>query len=317
MAGDPAGCPDNVRHMPAQIIDGKAIAEQIAAATAAEIARLKSEHNLTPGLAVVLVGNDPGSAAYVAAKDKMCARLGLHSVRVNLPATTTQGELLARLNDLNFDRTIHGILVQSPLPPPISDDAVYSAIDPSKDVDGFHPLNVGKLALGDETGFLPCTPAGIHQLLIRSGVTIEGAHVVVLGRSRLVGRPISLILSQKTPNANATVTVGHSRSRNLAEICRSADILIAAIGQPKFVKADMVREGAVVVDVGINRVEGSPRSERGKLVGDVDFDAVAGRAALITPVPGGVGPMTIAMLMYNAVRAAKLRHGLSNGQRFH
>ena len=296
--------------MAAKLIDGKAIAEQINAETAAEIARLKAQHQLTPGLAVVLVGDNPASAAYVASKDRMCARLGLHSERIDLPASTQQGALLAVINDLNFEKQVHGILVQSPLPPQISEDAVFSAIDPSKDVDGFHPINVGKLALGDPTGFAPCTPAGVHQLLIRSGVAVEGAHVVVLGRSRIVGRPVSLILSQKAPNANATVTVCHSRSKNLAEICRSADILIAAIGAPRFVKADMVREGAVVIDVGINRVEDKTAEKGYRLVGDVDFDAVAAKASLLTPVPGGVGPMTIAMLMHNTVHAAKMRSGI-------
>ncbi|HUJ09921.1 MAG TPA: bifunctional methylenetetrahydrofolate dehydrogenase/methenyltetrahydrofolate cyclohydrolase FolD [Verrucomicrobiae bacterium] len=297
--------------MSAKLIDGKAIAEQINSETAAEIARLKSQHRLTPGLAVVLVGDNPASAAYVASKDKMCARLGLHSERVNLKASTSEGELLAIINDLNFKREIHGILVQSPLPKQISEEAAFAAIDPGKDVDGLHPLNVGKLALGDPTGFVPCTPAGVHQLLIRNGVKIEGAHVVVVGRSALVGRPVSLILSQKTPNANATVTVCHSRSTNLAAICRSADILIAAIGSARFVKADMVHEAAVVIDVGINRVEDKTAEKGYRLVGDVDFDAVKEKASLITPVPGGVGPMTIAMLMHNTVRAAKLRQGIA------
>jgi methylenetetrahydrofolate dehydrogenase (NADP+)/methenyltetrahydrofolate cyclohydrolase len=281
--------------MAARLIDGKAIAEQIHAETSAEIARLQ----VKPGLAVVLVGDDPASVAYVTSKDKMCARLGIHSVRVNLPATTTQTELLARIHALNADNTIHGILVQAPLPAQISESVIFAAVDPAKDVDGFHPLNVGKLTLGDDTGFAPCTPAGVQQLLVRSGVKIEGAHVVVVGRSRIVGRPVSLILSQKKPNANATVTVCHSRSHNLAEICRSADILIAAIGAARFVKAEMIQEGAVVIDVGINRLNG-------KLVGDVDFEPVSQRASLITPVPGGVGPMTIAMLMHNTVRAARL-----------
>ncbi len=297
--------------MAAKLIDGKAIAEQINAETAAEVLRLKTEHSLTPGLAVVLVGDDPASAAYVASKDKMCARLGLHSERVNLPASTAQAEVLALLDDLNFKPTIHGILVQSPLPPQISEEAVFAAVDPTKDVDGFHPLNLGKLALGDPTGFASCTPAGVHQLLIRSGVAIEGSHVVVLGRSRIVGRPLSLILSQKAPQANATVTVCHSRSRNLAAICRSADILIAAIGAPRFVKAELVRNGAVVIDVGINRVEDQTSPKGYRLVGDVDFDAVAPIASMITPVPGGVGPMTIALLMANTVRAAKLRHAIA------
>jgi methylenetetrahydrofolate dehydrogenase (NADP+)/methenyltetrahydrofolate cyclohydrolase len=297
--------------MPGKLIDGKAIAEQINAETVAEIARLKEQHGLTPGLAVVLVGENPASVTYVSMKDKMCARLGLHSERVNLPSSTSVGELLAILNDLNFKREIHGILVQSPLPPQISTGNIFVAIDPSKDVDGLHPLNVGKVALGDLTGFTPCTPAGVHELLIRSEVAVDGAHVVILGRSLLVGRPLSLILSQKTSRANATVTVCHSGSRNLAEICRSADILIAAIGVPHFVKADMVREGAVVIDVGINRVEDKAVEKGYRIVGDVAFDAVTPKASLITPVPGGVGPMTIAMLMHNTLRAAKMRHGIA------
>jgi len=290
--------------VPARLIDGKAIAEQINTETAAGISRLKAERQITPGLAVVLVGDNPASRAYVNSKDKMCARLGMHSLRVNLPVTTTPAQLLAKIGELNRDHTIHGILVQSPLPPPISEELIFATIDPGKDVDGFHPLNVGKLALGDETGFVPCTPAGIHQLLIRSGVKIDGAHVVVLGRSRIVGRPVSLILSHKAPTANATVTVAHSRSRDLAGICRSADILVAAIGVPYFVKADMVRAGAVVIDVGINRVDDKTTDKGYRLVGDVDFAPVSQHASLITPVPGGVGPMTIAMLMHNTLRAA-------------
>ena len=297
--------------MPATLIDGKAIAEQINVETAAEIARLKADYKLTPGLAVILVGDDHASATYVASKDKMCARLGMHSERVSLPATTRESELLANINNLNLKQEIHGILVQSPLPPQISEEKVFAAVSPAKDVDGFHPLNVGKLANGDPTGFVPCTPAGVHELLIRSGVRIDGAHVVVLGRSRIVGRPLSLILSQKAAHANATVTVCHSRSRNLAEICRSADVLIAAIGVPGFVKADMVRDGAVVIDVGVNRLEDKTSDKGYRIVGDVDFDAVSQRALLITPVPGGVGPMTIAMLMHNTVRAARMQHGAS------
>jgi methylenetetrahydrofolate dehydrogenase (NADP+)/methenyltetrahydrofolate cyclohydrolase len=296
--------------MAARLIDGKAVAEQINTETAAEIVRLKSRNNLVPGLAVVLVGDNPASLAYVGSKDRMCARLGMRSLRVNLPATTSQGELLAKINDLNFDRTVHGILVQSPLPEHISEGDIFEATDPTKDVDGFHPTNVGKLALGDPSGFAPCTPAGVQQLLIRSGVAIEGSHVVVLGRSRIVGRPVSLILSQKGNNANATVTVCHSRSKNLAEICCSADILIGAIGVPRFVKADMVRDGAVVIDVGINRIDDKQAEKGYRLVGDVDFEAVREKASLITPVPGGVGPMTIALLMSNTVRAAKMRHGI-------
>jgi methylenetetrahydrofolate dehydrogenase (NADP+)/methenyltetrahydrofolate cyclohydrolase len=297
--------------MPAKLIDGKAIAEQINAETIAEIGRLKDQYRLTPGLAVVLVGENPASAAYVSMKDRVCARLGMHSERVHLPAETSQGELLAIINDLNFKREIHGILVQCPLPPQISEEKIFAEIDPTKDVDGFHPLNVGKLALGDSTGFRPCTPAGVQELLIRSGAKIDGAHVVVLGRSRIVGRPLSLILSQKGANANATVTICHSRSTNLAEICRSADILIAAIGSPLFVKADMVRDGVIVIDVGTNRVEDKGAEKGYRIVGDVDFEGVMPKASLITPVPGGVGPMTIAMLMHNTVRAAKMRHGIA------
>jgi methylenetetrahydrofolate dehydrogenase (NADP+)/methenyltetrahydrofolate cyclohydrolase len=296
--------------MPATIIDGKAIAEQINAETAAEVTRLKNQDRLTPGLAVILVSEDPTSAMYVSMKDKMSARLGLHSVRVNLPASTRESELLTAIHELNSRRDVHGILVQSPLPPQISEDRAFAAVDPAKDIDGFHPLNMGKLAIGDSTGFVPCTPAGIHELLIRSGVQIDGAHVVVVGRSRIVGRPISLILSQKAPHANATVTVCHSRSRNLAEICRSADILIAAIGGPRFVKDTMVRAGAVVIDVGINRVEDDKSARGYRIVGDVDFDAVVQKASLIAPVPGGVGPMTIAMLMRNTVRAARMLHSV-------
>ncbi|MGD1018498.1 MAG: bifunctional methylenetetrahydrofolate dehydrogenase/methenyltetrahydrofolate cyclohydrolase FolD [Verrucomicrobiia bacterium] len=297
--------------MPATLIDGKAIAEQINAETVVEIARLRNQHRVTPGLAVILVGENPASATYVSMKDKMCARLGMRSERVNLPASTRESELLASINRLNLQPDIHGILVQSPLPPQISEERIFAAISPAKDVDGFHPLNVGKLAIGDPTGFVPCTPAGVHELLIRSGVAIEGTHVVVLGRSRIVGRPVSLILSQKAAHANATVTVCHSRSRNLAKICRSADILVAAIGAPRFVKADMVRDGAVVIDVGINRIVDKASDKGYRIVGDVDFDAVSQNASLITPVPGGVGPMTIAMLMRNTVRAARMQHGVS------
>lgn len=297
--------------MSARLIDGKQIAEQINTENAAEVARLKQQHGLVPGLAVILVGDNPASAAYVASKDKMCARLGMYSEKITLPAATTQTELLDIIARLNRQENIHGILVQSPTPQHISEEAVFAAIDPSKDVDGFHPLNVGKVALGDPSGFVPCTPAGVQELLVRSGVVLEGAHVVILGRSRIVGRPLSLILSQKARNANATVTVAHSKSRNLPEICRSADILIAAIGVARFVKADMVREGTVVIDVGINRVEDKTAEKGYRLVGDVDFEPVREKAAMITPVPGGVGPMTIAMLMRNTIRAAKLRHGLN------
>jgi methylenetetrahydrofolate dehydrogenase (NADP+)/methenyltetrahydrofolate cyclohydrolase len=286
------------------IIDGRAIAEKVYVDLRREIAQLKSK-GITPGLAVVLVGDNPASRAYVRSKDKMSRELGLHSVKLELPAMTTQEELLAHVEDLNRESKVHGILVQSPPPKQIDEATIVRAIDPAKDVDGFNPLNVAKLTLGDVTGFVPCTPLGIQRLLVESKVDISGAHVVVLGRSMIVGKPLALLLMQKGAGGDATVTVAHSRTRDLEAITRSADILIAAIGRAEFVKANHVRDGAVVVDVGINRVEDAT-SERGyRLVGDVAFDEVAKKAATITPVPGGVGPMTIAMLMSNTVKAAR------------
>ena len=289
----------------ANLIDGRAIAEKVYAQLRGEIAELKAR-GVTPGLAVVLVGDDPASRAYVRSKDKMCRDLGLHSIKLELPAATTQEELLARIAELNADPAVHGILVQSPPPKQIDEAAIVRALDPAKDVDGFHPSNVAKLALGDESGFVPCTPLGCQRLLIESGIEISGAHVVILGRSMIVGKPLALLLMQKAKGANATVTVVHSRSRNLPEITRTADIVIAAIGQAHFVKAEHVREGAVVIDVGINRIEdtASPRGYR--LVGDVAFDEVAAKASAITPVPGGVGPMTIAMLISNTLKACAM-----------
>jgi methylenetetrahydrofolate dehydrogenase (NADP+)/methenyltetrahydrofolate cyclohydrolase len=287
-----------------RLIEGRAIAETVYAELREEIAALKASGR-TPGLAVVLVGDNPASRAYVRSKDKMCRDLGLHSVKLELPADTTQDELLARVAQLNRDPAIHGILVQSPPPKHIDEAAIVRAVDPGKDVDGFHPTNVAKLALGDESGFVPCTPLGCQRLLIESGIEIAGAHVVVLGRSMIVGKPLALLLMRKGKGGDATVTVVHSRSRNLADITRSADILIAAIGQPEFVRGEHVREGATVIDVGINRVD-DPTMERGyRLVGDVAFGEVSAKAAALTPVPGGVGPMTIAMLMTNTVRACR------------
>jgi methylenetetrahydrofolate dehydrogenase (NADP+)/methenyltetrahydrofolate cyclohydrolase len=288
----------------ANLIDGRAIAEKVYVDLRGEIAALKSK-GTTPGLAVVLVGDDPASRAYVRSKDKMSRELGLHSVKLELPESTSQADLLTRVEELNRDPAIHGILVQSPLPKQIDEAAIVRALDPRKDVDGFHPLNVAKLAMGDSTGFVPCTPLGVQRLLIESKIDIAGAHVVVLGRSMIVGKPVALLLMQKAKGGDATVTVVHSRSKNLEAITRAADILIAAIGRAHFVKADHVREGAVVIDVGINRVDdaGNPRGYR--LVGDVAFDEVAPKAKAITPVPGGVGPMTIAMLMSNTVKAAR------------
>ena len=286
------------------LIEGRVIAEKVYAELRGEIAELK-RNGRTPGLAVVLVGDNPASRAYVRSKDKMCRDLGLHSVKLELPADTTQEDLLARVRDLNLDPQIHGILVQSPPPKHIDEAEIIRALDPAKDVDGFHPVNVAKLALGDDSGFVPCTPLGCQRLLVESGTEIAGAHIVVLGRSMIVGKPLALLLMRKGKGGDATVTVVHSRSRRLAEITRSADILIAAIGQPEFVRAEHVREGAVVIDVGINRVD-DPTMERGyRLVGDVAFAEVFDKASAITPVPGGVGPMTIAMLMANTVRACR------------
>ena len=286
------------------LIDGHAIAEKVYVDLRREIAELKTK-GVTPGLAVVLVGEDPASRAYVRSKDKMCRELGLHSLKLELPGSTTQTELLSRVEELNADPGIHGILVQSPPPAHIDEAAIVRALDPRKDVDGFHPENVAKLVLDDPTGFVPCTPLGVQRLLVESKINISGAHVVVLGRSMIVGKPLALLLMQKNPNANATVTVVHSRSRDLAEITRSADIIVAAIGRTGFVKADHVREGAAVIDVGINRVEDAATERGYRLVGDVAFDEVSKKASAITPVPGGVGPMTIAMLMSNTVKAAR------------
>jgi methylenetetrahydrofolate dehydrogenase (NADP+)/methenyltetrahydrofolate cyclohydrolase len=288
----------------AKLIDGRTIAEKVYVDLRREIAELKAK-GITPGLAVILVGDDPASRAYVRSKDKMCRELGLRSMKLELPASTTQKELLRHVEELNADSSVHGILVQSPPPEHIDEAAIVRALDPRKDVDGFHPENVAKLVLDDPKGFVPCTPLGVQRLLIESKININGAHVAVLGRSMIVGKPLALLLMQKNKNANATVTVVHSRSRDLAAITRSADIIVAAIGRAEFVKSDHVREGAVVIDVGINRVEDAATERGYRLVGDVAFDEVSKRASAITPVPGGVGPMTIAMLMSNTIKAAR------------
>lgn len=287
----------------AKLIDGKAIAQAIHQETAARVAALKTR-GIIPGLTFVRVGEDPASQAYVRMKGRKAQELGIKSDTIVLPETTSEEELLKLLAKLNADATVHGILVQAPLPKHISETKVFSTVLPSKDVDGFHPVNVGKLLLGEEGGFRPCTPAGVHELLIRSKIQVEGAHVVILGRGNIVGKPMAAILIQKAKNANATVTVLHSRSRDIAEHCRRADILIAAMGQTEFVKADMVKPGATVIDVGVNRVTDAKDPRGYRLVGDVDFAAVSQVAAYITPNPGGVGPMTIAMLMANTVTAA-------------
>ena len=283
-------------------IDGKTIAARSQASTADEIARLRAR-GITPGLAVVLLGDHPASWAYVRSKDKTCRELGMYSRKLELPASTTQEELLHLIAGLNADPAIHGILVQSPPPRHIDEAAVVRAIDPRKDVDGFHPLNVAALAMEDPSALVPCTPLGCLELLRAYDIPTRGARAVVVGRSLIVGKPMAMLLLAK--GADATVTVAHSRTADLAAVCREADILVAALGRPKFLGAEHVRDGAVVIDVGINRVE-DPADPRGyRLVGDVDFDAVAPKCRAITPVPGGVGPMTIAMLMANTVRACR------------
>jgi len=293
---------------PDNLIDGRAIAEVIHRETAARVTALKARGQ-APGLVFVRVGEDPASQVYVGMKERMSQRLGIRSTTHVLPESTAENDLLRLIARLNADAQVHGILVQAPLPRQIDATRVYAAVAPEKDVDGFHPVNVGKLMLGDTTGFVPCTPAGVHQLLIRSGVRIEGAEVVILGRGNIVGKPMASLLVQKAPHANATVTVCHSLSRDIAGHCRRADIVVAALGVAAFVKADMVKPGAVVIDVGVNRVA-DPAAKNGyRLVGDVDFDAVRVRAGQITPNPGGVGPMTIAMLMQNTVRAAEAAVG--------
>lgn len=277
----------------AKILSGKEVSARIKEKLKAEVAAL-TEKGVTPGLAVVIVGNDPASKVYVGRKEAMCAELGMYSEKYALPEDTAQSELLALIEKLNSDPNIHGILVQLPLPEPLDEKAVIAAIAPQKDVDAFHPVNVGKIMIGDYD-FVPCTPAGIMELIAESGVEVEGKNCVVIGRSNIVGKPMSMLL----PHKNGTVTICHSRTKNLAEITRNADILVAAVGRAHFVTADMVKPGAVVIDVGMNRLED------GKLAGDVDFDAVEPIAAAITPVPGGVGPMTISMLMRNTLTAAK------------
>lgn len=289
--------------MTAKLILGKDVSEEIYGELRERIAALKSK-GVTPGLAVILVGEDPASQVYVRKKGEMCESLGMKSLTIRMPEETTQDELLAKVAELNADPTIHGFLVQLPLPKHIDEEAVINSIDPSKDVDCFHPFNVGKMLVG-EPDFLPATPAGVQQMLIRSGIDTAGKHVVVVGRSNIVGKPMASIMVQKGAGADCTVTVVHSRTVGLADITRQADILIVAIGKPRFVTADMVREGAVVIDVGTNRVDDPTHPKGSRLVGDVDFDAVKEKASYITPVPKGVGPMTICMLMANAVKAAE------------
>jgi methylenetetrahydrofolate dehydrogenase (NADP+)/methenyltetrahydrofolate cyclohydrolase len=294
--------------MAATIINGDEIAKSIRKEIKAEVDVLKAK-GIEPGLAVIIVGEDPASQVYVRKKGEACNEMGICSETVRLPASTTEVELLKLVDKYNNDPKFDGLLVQVPLPKHISEERVLMRIDPGKDVDGFHPMNVGKMVVGADC-YLPCTPHGCQELLMRSGNDPAGKHVVVLGRSNIVGKPVACILLQKAKGADATVTICHSRTKNIPEITRQADILIAAIGKPKFVTADMVKDGVVVIDVGVNRIPDATKKSGTRLVGDVDFDEVSKKAKAITPVPGGVGPMTITMLMKNTVQAAKVHHGL-------
>jgi methylenetetrahydrofolate dehydrogenase (NADP+)/methenyltetrahydrofolate cyclohydrolase len=294
--------------MAAQIIDGKQVAADMRAELKVGVAKLK-EQGIVPGLAVVLVGEDPASKSYVTAKERACEEMGIFSDDNRLDADISQEELMALVEKLNNDPKINGILVQLPLPKGLNEAQVLLAIDPAKDVDGFHPMNVGKMVVG-EKAFLPCTPHGVLQLLMRSGAAIEGAETVIVGRSNIVGKPLANMLIQKSPTGNATVTVCHTRTKDLAYHTKRADIVVAAAGRPNTVTADMVKDGVVVIDVGVNRVEDATKKRGYRLVGDVDFEAVKEKASLITPVPGGVGPMTITMLLYNTVESAKRAAGI-------
>ncbi len=296
-------------HMVAKVISGPEVAEQIKQELRVKVAELK-DRGITPGLAVVLVGEDPASQQYVRNKGKACEELGLYSRTVLLPSDTTEEKLLSVVDELNADPRVHGFLVQLPLPKHIDENKVLVRIDPAKDADGFHPMNVGRMLIGDPL-FLPATPHGIQELLVRSGNDPDGKHVVIVGRSNIVGKPVAAILMQKKKGANATVTVCHSRTRDLAALTRMGDIVVAAIGSPRFITADMIRPGAVVIDVGTNRVD-DPSAKKGyRWVGDVDFEAVKEKASAITPVPGGVGPMTIVMLMKNTIVSAYRANGLA------
>lgn len=294
--------------MTAKLINGNEVAQQIREELKQETARLKEKYSVVPGLVTILVGENPASVSYVTAKQKTSKELGFYSIQDNQPATIKEEDLLKLIDKYNKDPKIHGILVQLPLPKHINETKILYAIDPKKDVDGFHPVNVGKLMIG-EADYLPCTPAGIQQLLIRAGAKIDGAEVVVVGRSNIVGKPIANILLQKQKGANATVTICHTGTKDMAFHTKRADILIVAAGKPKAVTADMVKQGAVVIDVGVNRIGMTPEG-KAKLCGDVDFEGVKEKASAITPVPGGVGPMTITMLMMNTVKAAKLAAGV-------
>jgi len=291
--------------MTAKILDGKALATTIKQEIAESVKKLQSKHNITPGLATILVGENPASQIYVRMKHKACEKIGFFSEDIKLPKETNQEELIAHVNRLNNNPRIHGILVQLPLPEHINENEVILAISPKKDVDGFHPINVGRMVIGKEQGFLPCTPYGIQTLLARNNIETKGAHVVIVGRSNIVGKPLSIILMQKARGADATVTVCHSRTKEIPALTRQADIVIAAIGRANFVKADMIKPGAVIIDVGINRLPDSSKKSGYRLCGDVEFEGVKEIAGAITPVPGGVGPMTIAMLLSNTLKSAE------------
>ncbi len=292
--------------MTARILDGVAIAATIRGEVRDHVTALAGR-GVVPGLAVVLVGDDPASQVYVRSKGRACLEAGMHSETVTLPATTSEADVLAMIDRLNADPRIHGILCQLPVPPHVSAERVIRRINPDKDVDGFHPVNVGKTALGDPTGFRPATPYGVQELLVRAGIPTEGAHAVIVGRSNIVGKPLANLLSLDTPGGNATTTLAHSRTRNLPALCRTADILVVGIGRAAFIGVDAVQPGATVIDVGMNRVDDATLPRGYRLSGDVDFDAVSAVAGAITPVPGGVGPMTIAMLLVNTVHAATAR----------
>ena len=289
--------------MTVKILDGKAIAQQMRAELAGEIAELKSR-GIVPGLGVLLVGDNPASRSYVTGKEKACAEIGIYSSEILLPAAATRQQILEVVDAFNHDPRIHGILVQLPLPDQAMEQAVIAAIDPRKDVDGFHPENVGRMMLGLEC-FLPCTPHGVLQILKRSGIPVAGSHVVIVGRSNIVGRPLANMLSQKGELGNATVTICHTRTKDIAKFTRQADIVVAAAGHPKTVTGDMIREGAVVIDVGVNRIPDPTKKSGFRLVGDADFESVSRVASAMTPVPGGVGPLTIAMLLFNTVKSAR------------
>jgi methylenetetrahydrofolate dehydrogenase (NADP+)/methenyltetrahydrofolate cyclohydrolase len=293
----------------ARILSGKDLATEMRREMQIELARLKNEHALVPALSVILVGDDPGSISYVKGKEKACAEVGIDVKKYKFDADYPQASLLELINDLNHDPAVHGILVQLPLPKHINEEKVLFAIDPEKDVDGFHPVNVGRLMIG-APAYIPGTPHGIQQLLLRNNISISGKHVVIVGRSNIVGKPLALLLVQKKPEANATITICHTGTKNMADFTRLADILVVAAGRAHTVSAEMIKEGAVVIDVGVNRVEDSTKKSGYRLIGDVEFEEVSAKASAISPVPGGVGPMTITMLLHNVIHAARRQKGI-------